>query len=72
MLGAALAALAAVPVLWPMIFFFAADDQSFAGIVGAIFTCVGLGGVIALAGALCGVLIGGLISLFTRGKRNKE
>lgn len=47
-------------------FFFSADDQSLTGMARAIFACVLLGGVIALAGSLLGVLIGSLVSRFSR------
>ena len=70
--GAAIAGLAAIPILFLMFFFFSADDQTLAGAVGAIFQCIVYGGVIAFGGALCGALIGGVIFLFTREIRNEE
>lgn len=63
--GATLAALAATPALWPMIFFLSADDQSFSGMARAVVVCVLVGGVITLAGSLLGGLIGSLISRFS-------
>ena len=70
--GAAIAGLAAIPILFPMFFFFSADDQTLAGAIGAIFQCIVYGGVIVFGGALCGALIGGVIFLFMRRKYGDE
>lgn len=59
--GATLAGVVAIPALWPMIFFFSADDQSFTGMARAIFSCALLAGVIALAGSLLGGIIGAIL-----------
>ena len=67
--GAIIAGVAAIPVLYPLFFFISADDQTFAGGVDALLQCIMYDACIAAVGALCGALIGGVISLFTKGTR---
>jgi hypothetical protein len=69
MWGAIIAGVAGIPVLYPLFFFISADDQTFAGGVSALFQCMMYDACLAFGGALCGALIGWVISLFTKGTR---